>query len=164
MESWGWPTTTHRRPDPALDRSARLGAGWRGREPDGARRFHRCLPSSAAPLMSSTGVTDADVTTARDCAAARETANWVSAKASAGTVITSEGIRMNEEPKRRVALIGTGGTSSSMGRDRLHVVEYTANGRKNGPAHLGRRHEPRGRCPRGRRPRGAWARRAGRPE
>jgi len=86
--------------------------------------------------MSSTGVTDADVTTARDCAATRETANWVSAKASAGTVITSEGIPMNEQPKRRVALIGTGGTISSMGRDSLDVWEYMDTGHKIGPDDL----------------------------
>ncbi len=86
--------------------------------------------------MSSTGVTDADVTTARDCAATRETANWVSAKASAGTVITSEGIPMNEQPKRRVALIGTGGTISSMGRDSLDVWEYMDTGQRIGPDDL----------------------------
>ena len=43
---------------------------------------------------------------------------------------------MNEQPKRRVALIGTGGTISSIGRDSLDVWEYMDTGQKIGPDDL----------------------------
>ena len=43
---------------------------------------------------------------------------------------------MSEPPKRRVALIGTGGTISSIGRDGLDVWEYMDTGAKIGPGEL----------------------------
>ena len=43
---------------------------------------------------------------------------------------------MTESPKRRVALIGTGGTISSIGRDSLDVWEYMDTGKKVGPDEL----------------------------
>lgn len=43
---------------------------------------------------------------------------------------------MSEPPKRRVALIGTGGTISSIGRDGLDVWEYMDTGTKIGPGEL----------------------------
>jgi len=43
---------------------------------------------------------------------------------------------MSDEPKPRVALIGTGGTISSLGRDSLDVWEYMDGGKKIGPGDL----------------------------
>jgi L-asparaginase/Glu-tRNA(Gln) amidotransferase subunit D len=43
---------------------------------------------------------------------------------------------MTEQSKRRVALIGTGGTISSLGRDSLDVWEYMDAGRKIEPDDL----------------------------
>ena len=43
---------------------------------------------------------------------------------------------MTEQSKRRVGLIGTGGTISSIGRDSLDVWEYMDAGRKIGPDDL----------------------------
>jgi L-asparaginase len=43
---------------------------------------------------------------------------------------------MNGQPKRRVALIGTGGTISSIGRDSLDVWQYMDTGQKIGPDDL----------------------------
>ena len=43
---------------------------------------------------------------------------------------------MTESAKRRVALIGTGGTISSIGRDSLDVWEYMDTGKKVGPEEL----------------------------
>jgi len=43
---------------------------------------------------------------------------------------------MTQSPKRRVALIGTGGTISSIGRDSLDVWEYMDTGKKVGPDEL----------------------------
>lgn len=43
---------------------------------------------------------------------------------------------MSEEPAPRVALIGTGGTISSLGRDSLDVWEYMDGGQKIGPGDL----------------------------
>jgi L-asparaginase len=43
---------------------------------------------------------------------------------------------MTDSPKRRVALIGTGGTISSIGRDSLDVWEYMDTGKKVGPEEL----------------------------
>ena len=43
---------------------------------------------------------------------------------------------MTDPAKRRVALIGTGGTISSIGRDSLDVWEYMDTGKKVGPDEL----------------------------
>src|SRR5262245_52723003 len=43
---------------------------------------------------------------------------------------------MTDSPRRRVALIGTGGTISSIGRDSLDVWEYMDTGKKVGPDEL----------------------------
>src|SRR5262245_4079772 len=43
---------------------------------------------------------------------------------------------MTDEPKRRLAFIGTGGTISSVGRDSLDVWEYMDTGKKIGPDDL----------------------------